>query len=301
MNIGRESLRVAPALALTVTYNREIRAGIKRIWENVFDWEHLPILHETHFNAVELLDIGSWGWRVALTKQPGTPDRRMVLELQADRANARYRVQTLAGDGAGTEIWTLMEPKGPHRTAVEVRYYLPEPRPEKLIALAETYRCSCARLWDEDEAMMMRREALTARAATARNLTASAILHFGALSELRQRLPILVELDGEEFRILTTEDGTLLVHATTCPHWLGPLAEVEPEHGILHCPWHGYRFDMRTGDSVDGRGYRLAPAPLVTVDPVTGEVSLFPTGEPDRPRSGNSTVKSPISGRKAQT
>jgi len=60
MNIGRESLRVAPALALTVTYNREIRAGIKRIWENVFDWEHLPILHETHFNAVELLDIGSW-------------------------------------------------------------------------------------------------------------------------------------------------------------------------------------------------------------------------------------------------
>jgi len=48
-------------------------------------------LHEIHFHAVELLDIGSWGWRVALTKQPGRPDRRMVLELRADRANAGYR------------------------------------------------------------------------------------------------------------------------------------------------------------------------------------------------------------------
>jgi hypothetical protein len=41
-----------------------------------------------YFNAVELIEIGSWGWRVALTKNPGTPDRRMVVELRADRENA---------------------------------------------------------------------------------------------------------------------------------------------------------------------------------------------------------------------
>ena len=73
MNIDREALRVAPSLALAVTYNRKVRVGIERIWENVFDWEHLPVLHETYFNAVELLDIGDWGWRVALTKRPGSP------------------------------------------------------------------------------------------------------------------------------------------------------------------------------------------------------------------------------------
>ena len=54
----------------------------------------------------------------------------------------------------------------------------------------------------------------------------------------------------------------------------GPLEEVMPENGILRCPWHGYRFDLRTGASADGRGCRLAPAPRVFVDPVTGEVSL---------------------------
>lgn len=314
MNIDRETLCVAPSLALTVTYNREVRAGIERIWENVFDWEHLPVLHSMYFNAVELLDIGSWGWRVALTKRPSTPLANpppqagegrvgaMVLEMRADRAKARYRVQILAGDGTGTEIWTLIEPRGPHRTAIEVRYYLPERCPERLTALAEKYRCSCKRLWNEDEAMMMRREALTARAAaTDQRSAAPSPLPLGPLAELRRRLPLLVEHGGEEFRILEMEDGTLLAHATICPHWLGPLVECEPEPGILRCPWHGYRFDVRTGKSADGRGYRLAPAPLVAVDPVTGEVSLLSAAESGRPRSGSSTVKSPISGRKAQT
>jgi nitrite reductase/ring-hydroxylating ferredoxin subunit len=249
-----------------------------------------------YFDAVELIEIGDWGWRVALTKKPGTPDRRMVLELRADRENARYRVQTLSGDGAGTEIWTLLTPAGPHRTAVEVRYYLPERHPQRLAALADKYRGSCARLWDEDEAMMMRREEITARAAR-RSPGSGAAVSLGPLIELQRRLPLLVEFDGEPFRIVEGENGGFLAHATICPHWLGPLDEVVPQNGILRCPWHGYRFDMRTGQSVDGRGYRLAPAPRVAVDPVTGEASLVPCG---RPIFGNSTVRSPSSGRKAQ-
>jgi nitrite reductase/ring-hydroxylating ferredoxin subunit len=71
-----------------------------------------------------------------------------------------------------------------------------------------------------------------------------------------------VELDAEEFRVVELRDGTLLAHATTCPHWLGPLGAAA-EDGIVRCPWHGYLFDIRTGESVDGRGYRLASAPRV--------------------------------------
>jgi nitrite reductase/ring-hydroxylating ferredoxin subunit len=296
INIDRETLRVAPCLELAVTWGREIRVGIERIWENVFDWEHLPVLHEMYFNAVELIEVGNWGWRVALTKNPGTPDRQMVLELRADRENARYRVQTLSGDGAGTEIWTLLTPAGPHRTAVEVRYYLPERHPQRLAALADKYRASCARLWDEDAAMMMRRDEIIARVAR-RSPGSRAAVSLGPSAELRRRLPLLVEFDGEPFRIVEGEDGRLLAHATICPHWLGPLDAAAQQNGILRCPWHGYCFDMRTGESTDGRGYRLAPAPRVAVDPVTGEASLVPCG---RPILGNSTVNSPSSGRKAQ-
>jgi nitrite reductase/ring-hydroxylating ferredoxin subunit len=55
------------------------------------------------------------------------------------------------------------------------------------------------------------------------------------------------------------EDGALVAHGTICPHWLGPLEDAVPQNGRLRCPWHGYLFDVRTGTSVDGRGYRLAP------------------------------------------
>ncbi len=265
-NIGSE-------LALAATYTREVRAGIERIWENVLDWEHLPALHDVYFNHIVLIEIGSWGWRVELTKA-GTADRRMFLELRIDRAKARYRVRTLAGEGTGTEIWTLLDAQGPHRTAIEVRFYLPEQRPERLAALGEKYRSSYARLWDEDEAMMMRREALLLARSRMRSGGSGASLALGPLSKLRSRLPLLVELDGEPFRILELERGEFVAHSTICPHWLGPLDEAAPENGVLRCPWHGYRFDLRTGMSVDGRGCRLAPAPRVVVDPVTGEVSL---------------------------
>jgi nitrite reductase/ring-hydroxylating ferredoxin subunit len=262
---------ISSELALAATYTREVRAGVERIWENVLDWEHLPALHDVYFNHVALVEVGSWGWRVELTKTPGTADRRMLLELQVDRAKARYRVRILAGDGMGTEIWTLLEPLGPQRTAIEVRFYLPERRPERLAALGEKYRSSYARLWDQDEAMMVRREGLLARSRM-RSGGSGASLRLGLLSELR--LPLLVELDGEPFRIIELEDGVLVAHSTICPHWLGPLEEAAPENGVLRCPWHGYLFDLRTGASADGRGCRLAPAPRVVVDPVTGEVSL---------------------------
>jgi nitrite reductase/ring-hydroxylating ferredoxin subunit len=97
--------------------------------------------------------------------------------------------------------------------------------------------------------MMMRREALSARARTRRKVSA-APLALGPLCELRPPLPLLVEVDGEPFRLLELEeDGALVAHGTICPHWLGPLEDAVPENGKLRCPWHGSLFDVRTGTS----------------------------------------------------
>jgi hypothetical protein len=90
----------------------------------VLDWEHLPALHKIYFDRVALVESGSWGWRVELTKAPGTLDRPMLLELRIDR-KACYLVRTLAGDSIGTKIWTLLEAHGARRTAVEVRFTCP--------------------------------------------------------------------------------------------------------------------------------------------------------------------------------
>ena len=57
-------------------------------------------------------------------------------------------------------------------------------------------------------------------------------------------------------------DGQWIAHSAACPHLLGPLDEASPDQaGSITCPWHGYRFDVRTGENLDGRCRPLAPAP----------------------------------------
>jgi nitrite reductase/ring-hydroxylating ferredoxin subunit len=270
VSIDRDALGVDPGLHLAATYRREVEAGIARVWENVFDWEHLPALHAEYFCDVHLLEEHARGWRVAVTRQPGGPDRRIVIELDAERE--RYRVRTIEGAGAGTEIWTLLATRGAERTAVEVRFYLPQRDPQKLAELGEAYRLAYTRLWDADERMMRRREALSDW--IARSLARPVPL--GPITKLRPRLPLTLEIDGTSFRILALEDGEIVAHSTVCPHWRGPLDACLPQLGILRCPWHDYRFDLRTGLSADGRSYRLAPAVRVDVDATTGEAMLRP-------------------------
>jgi len=270
--INRDVLGVDPGLHLAATYQREVEASVARVWENVVDWEHLPALHAEHFCDVRLLEEHARGWRVAVTRQPGGLDRRIVIELDGERERTRYRVRIIDGAGAGTEIWTLFAARDADRTAVEIRFYLPQTDPQKLAELGEAYRLAYARLWDADERMMQRREALSGW--TARPLPRP--LPLGPIAELRQRLPLTLEIDGTSLRILALEDGEIVAHSTVCPHWRGPLDACLPQAGILRCPWHGYRFDLRTGLSADGRSYRLAPAVRVDVDATTGEAMLIP-------------------------
>ena len=83
-----------------------------------------------------------------------------------------------------------------------------------------------------------------------------------SLADVRGKLPLDLTLDGRPFRIVEL-DGELLAHSTVCPHWLGPLEAGKREGSVVACPWHDYRFDLRTGRSCDGRGLRLGPAPRV--------------------------------------
>ena len=46
------------ALHLAGDYHRRVGASLDRIWENVFDWEHLAHLHDGSFRHCELLAQG---------------------------------------------------------------------------------------------------------------------------------------------------------------------------------------------------------------------------------------------------
>jgi nitrite reductase (NADH) small subunit/3-phenylpropionate/trans-cinnamate dioxygenase ferredoxin subunit len=42
-------------------------------------------------------------------------------------------------------------------------------------------------------------------------------------------------------------DGEIYALDNTCPHAGGPLGEGTLEHEVITCPWHGWKFNVRTG------------------------------------------------------
>jgi len=261
----RRAEAIAAPLALAATYRREVAASLARVWENVHDWEHLPWLHATSFAAAEPLARGPRGWRVRLIAQPGDPASAQVIELDADEPGQRYRVVTREGPGRGSEIRVHLEPRAAHVTGVEVEFHVPTMPPAKLARIGARYVELYRRLWDEDEEMMIERERACALVKNEAVPHEDRRLDLGPVAAVRARVPFLVDLGGRPFRVLEL-DGDLVAHAATCPHRLGPLGQTPVRDGCVTCPWHGYRFDVRTGASADGRRMRLATAPQVSLE-----------------------------------
>lgn len=59
------------------------------------------------------------------------------------------------------------------------------------------------------------------------------------------------DLEGEAVLVARAEDGTVCAIAATCSHLGGPLDEGERDGDVVICPWHGSRFDLKTG-AVEG-------------------------------------------------
>jgi nitrite reductase/ring-hydroxylating ferredoxin subunit len=172
-------------------------------------------------------------------------------------------VTTLEGPGAGSEIRVRLTPRAPKETGVEVEFHVHEHRPERLEMIGARYVDVYRRLWDEDEAMMIARERALGRRKR-RSMSSNAPKTLGALADVRAQLPFVVSFGGEQFRLVDL-DGAIVAHAATCPHWLGPLDDAAVEGGRIVCPWHGYAFDVASGESCDGRALRLAAPPRVLV------------------------------------
>jgi nitrite reductase/ring-hydroxylating ferredoxin subunit len=58
-------------------------------------------------------------------------------------------------------------------------------------------------------------------------------------------------------------DGTPLAVENTCLHVGNPIDDGFVEDGCVSCPWHGWRYDLRTGDQLTlfgrRRGLRTYP------------------------------------------
>jgi nitrite reductase/ring-hydroxylating ferredoxin subunit len=158
-------------------------------------------------------------------------------------------------------------PAGDDGTRIAVTFDVPNVDPAHAEAFGAAYVRTYAGLWDEDEAMMMRRQMILDRTADMRGTPSAAAIAavvLGPLERVHAALPLAITWRGAEYRLVDV-GGTLLVHATTCPHLGGPLRDAAIEDARITCPWHGYRFDVRSGANVDGRACRLADPPVVEI------------------------------------
>jgi NAD(P)H-dependent nitrite reductase small subunit len=89
-----------------------------------------------------------------------------------------------------------------------------------------------------------------------------------ALAELPPGASLAVRI-GDTSIALFNVGGSVYAIDNICPHAGGPLARGAlggPDEAIVTCPLHGWRFDMRTGQSPHLRGEQLRTFPVRVVD-----------------------------------
>ncbi len=258
------------SLTEVAVYRRCIEASLERVWENVLDWEHLPWLHADAFSSIGVEESGDSGWRATVDlRSGGSEPQKAQIELCAEQSRGRYVTRTLAGAGAGNEIWTTVRESAAHRTDIEVRFCLrdvPEGREEHF---GDFYTTLYAQLWDEDESMMQHRQRML-DLLRSRGASLQTMVDLGTVQEVRANLPREVELGGQAYWIVELDDE-IVAYSATCPHSLGPLGEADGD-GRVRCPWHGYEFDIRTGRSCDGKALRLRGGAAIRIE--AGQVVL---------------------------
>jgi nitrite reductase/ring-hydroxylating ferredoxin subunit len=83
-----------------------------------------------------------------------------------------------------------------------------------------------------------------------------------SISEVASGQAIAVEVEGQRIAIFNA-NGEFHAIRDTCTHRGGPLSQGKVEGMVVTCPWHGAKYDIRTGKVLsppapaDVRSYRV--------------------------------------------
>jgi 3-phenylpropionate/trans-cinnamate dioxygenase ferredoxin subunit len=66
------------------------------------------------------------------------------------------------------------------------------------------------------------------------------------IDEMTSQPARCIEVEGEKVALFKSDDAFCAL-SDTCTHRGGPLSEGEVEGTEVTCPWHGAKFDLRTG------------------------------------------------------
>jgi nitrite reductase/ring-hydroxylating ferredoxin subunit len=92
-------------------------------------------------------------------------------------------------------------------------------------------------------------------------------------SDLPEGEMMLVEI-GDERIVLSNLGGEFYAIGEVCTHAEGPLAEGYIEGDEVECPWHGSRFNLRTGEATAPPATEAVPRYAVRVE--GGDILIGP-------------------------
>jgi nitrite reductase/ring-hydroxylating ferredoxin subunit len=223
------------------TYARVLPVSLERMFENALDWEHLPWLHRSSFASISCEDAGPWGWRASVTNTRGETS---LLELRLDTRQRRWVTRTLQGKGAGAEIWTYVIERGPAQIEVVIDFFVPDVPEASRAKVGAAYARVYETLYDEDVSMMQGRQRLL-------NERVPPLQHADPPQCLGDRaeiaFPVGISFAGRSVLVWAAGDS-LYVTAARCPHYGADLCEGTRDADSAICPWHGYRFDLQSGE-----------------------------------------------------
>jgi nitrite reductase/ring-hydroxylating ferredoxin subunit len=75
----------------------------------------------------------------------------------------------------------------------------------------------------------------------------------------------VVDADGKTLALFNVE-GTFYAIDNACPHRGGPLGEGELEGPVVVCPWHAWRWDVKTGANANNPAVKMACFPASLED-----------------------------------
>ena len=253
------------------TYKRTLPVSLQRMYENTLDWQHLAHLHSSSFQQIHCLDSGAWGWRAEVT---GANGGKSLLELSLDRSCRRWITRNLEGPNEGAEIWTHVFVEAPRQLDIVVDFFVPGVALEAREKVGYAYARQYEILYDEDVEMMTQRQhQIDQRIKPPRSEDKLQL----TLPEARA-LPLQVELSGQQF-MLNQFAGEWVVYPAVCPHQMGPLTGDISASGEVHCPWHGYTFDVISGDCTSGGSCRFGRIPGINLTSAGLELSWAAAGE----------------------
>ena len=244
------------------TFSKIIHANTTRMFENIFDWEHLPHVHPSSFSSVRCFHLGAKSLQCEVGLSPHRLGLKQNIQVYACEKRLLWIVTIKQGFLKGLTIRSRLTVLSPSAFRVCIHFFAPLPF-FHWFALGPLLWLSYRKIYAEDEAMILTRQRELDRFKVDSNTPLKSVQRIGLYSEITKKLPYFFSHADRPY-LLVMDQGSLKSFEGRCPHMLRPLQDAPIKNNYLRCPWHGYEFSLTTGHCQQA-GLSLIPGPKIQV------------------------------------